>query len=232
MDMTGETLIPAPREAVWRALNDPEILRQSIPGCETIEKTSDTSFAAKVVAKVGPVRATFTGQVELTDLDPPNGYRISGEGKGGPAGFAKGGATVKLTDDGAGTKLSYTVDAQIGGKLAQIGSRLIDATARSMAQDFFGRFSKLVAPGAGGDGAAAPASAGASATPTGAAADTAHEAVAGDVIETPAELLTAPQADEAAAMDAAVRQTRALPPWIWIGGLIVLVAVIVALAVR
>jgi uncharacterized protein len=208
MDMTGETVISAPREVVWRALNDPEILRQSIPGCETIEKVSDTEFSAKVVAKVGPVRATFTGQVQLSDLDPPNGYRISGEGKGGPAGFAKGGATVKLTDaDGGGTKLSYTVDAQIGGKLAQIGSRLIDATARSMAQDFFGRFSKLVAPG-----------------------DSAREAVAGDTIETPAELMTAPQADEAAAMDAAMRQTRSLPPWIWIAGLILLVIVIVALA--
>ncbi len=113
MDMTGETVIPAPRNAVWRALNDPEILRQSIPGCETIEKVSDTEFSAKVVAKVGPVRATFTGQVQLSDLDPPNGYRISGEGKGGPAGFAKGGATVKLTDvAGGGTKLSYTVDAR------------------------------------------------------------------------------------------------------------------------
>jgi carbon monoxide dehydrogenase subunit G len=214
MDMTGETVIPAPRDAVWRALNDPEILRQSIPGCETIEKVSDTEFAAKVVAKVGPVRATFTGQVQLSDLDPPNGYRISGEGKGGPAGFAKGGATVKLTDaDGGATKLSYAVDAQIGGKLAQIGSRLIDATARSMAQDFFGRFSKLVADGA-------------------APADTAREAVAGDTIETPAELVTSPQADEAAAMDAAVRQTRSLPPWIWITSLILLVIVIVALAVR
>jgi carbon monoxide dehydrogenase subunit G len=224
MDMTGETLIPAPRETVWRALNDPEILRQAIPGCETVDKVSDTEFAAKVVAKVGPVRATFTGQVQLTDLDPPNGYRISGEGKGGPAGFAKGGATVKLTDADGGTMLSYTVDAQIGGKLAQIGSRLIDATARSMAQDFFGRFSRLVAPG----GDAAPAAAAApSSTP-----DTAHQAVAGDVIETPAELLTAPQADGAAAMDAAVRQTRALPPWIWIGGLIALVIVIVALAAR
>ena len=144
MDMTGETLIPAPREAVWRALNDAEILRQSIPGCETIDKTSDTSFTAKVVAKVGPVRATFTGEVQLTDLDPPNGYRISGEGKGGPAGFAKGGATVKLTDAEGGTMLHYKVDAQIGGKLAQIGSRLIDATARKMAEEFFGKFSELV----------------------------------------------------------------------------------------
>ncbi len=209
MDMTGETLIPAPREVVWRALNDPEVLRQSIPGCETIDKVSDTEFAAKVVAKVGPVRATFTGQVQLSDLDPPNGYRISGEGKGGPAGFAKGGATVKLSDAEGGTKLSYTVDAQIGGKLAQIGSRLIDATARSMAQDFFGRFTKLVAAGVG---------------------DSAHEAVAGDTIETPAELLTSPQPDEAAAMDAAMRQTRTLPPWAWIGGLVVLVIVIVVLA--
>ena len=212
MDMTGETLIPAPRDAVWRALNDPEVLRQSIPGCETIEKVSDTAFSAKVVAKVGPVRATFTGQVQLSDLDPPNGYRISGEGKGGPAGFAKGGATVRLSDADGGTRLSYTVDAQIGGKLAQIGSRLIDATARSMAQDFFGRFSKIVAPGGG--------------------ADSAHDAVAGDTIETPEALATSPQADEAAAMDAAVRQTRSLPPWIWIGGLIVLVVVIVALAAR
>ena len=209
MDMTGETLIPASRDAVWRALNDPEVLRQSIPGCETIEKVSDTAFTAKVVAKVGPVRATFTGQVQLSDLDPPNGYRISGEGKGGPAGFAKGGATVKLSDADGGTKLSYTVDAQIGGKLAQIGSRLIDATARSMAQDFFGRFTKLVAAG-----------------------DSAHQAVAGDAIETPEELMTSPQADEAAAMDAAARQTRSLPPWIWIGGLIVLVVVIVALVAR
>ncbi len=215
MDMTGETLIPAPRDVVWRALNDPEILRQSIPGCETIDKLSDTEMAAKVVAKVGPVKATFTGQVQLTDLDPPNGYRISGEGKGGAAGFAKGGATVKLTDADGGTLLSYTVDAQIGGKLAQIGSRLIDATARSMAQDFFGRFSKLVAPGG-----------------TPAAADSAHEAVAGDTIETPAELVTSPQADGAAAMDAAVRQTRSLPPWIWISSLVLLVIVIVALAAR
>jgi uncharacterized protein len=217
MDMTGETLIPAPREVVWRALNDPEILRQSIPGCETIDKKSDTAFSAKVVAKVGPVRATFTGEVQLTDLDPPNGYRISGEGKGGPAGFAKGGATVRLSDAEGGTMLSYTVDAQIGGKLAQIGSRLIDATARSMAQDFFSRFSKLVAPPA----AAADTN-----------GDSAHDAVAGDAIETPAELAISPQADEAAGMDAAIRQTRSLPPWIWIGGLVALIVVIVALAVR
>jgi len=151
MDMTGEQLIPAPRARVWDALNDPEILRQSIPGCETIDKVSDTEFNAKVVAKVGPVRATFTGNVKLTDIDPPNGYRIGGEGKGGAAGFAKGGAEVKLTDaPDQATLLSYKVDAQVGGKLAQIGSRLIDGTARKMADDFFGRFAAAVSP----DGAA------------------------------------------------------------------------------
>lgn len=153
MDMTGEYKIEAPREAVWRALNDAEILKQCIPGCETLEKTSDTEFTADVRAKVGPVSARFGGKVQLTDLDPPNGYKISGEGQGGVAGFAKGGAEVKLTPDGAGTLLSYTVNAQVGGKLAQIGARLIDATARKMADDFFAKFAELVTAG----NAAAPA---------------------------------------------------------------------------
>jgi len=150
MDMTGEVRIPAPRAKVWSALNDPEILKQCIPGCEEIDKSSDTEMTAKVRAKVGPVSARFSGKVLLSDLDPPNGYKISGEGTGGPAGFAKGGATVHLADDGAAaTVLSYTVDANVGGKLAQIGSRLIDATARKMAGDFFTKFSEIV-------GAAAP----------------------------------------------------------------------------
>src|ERR1700691_4573801 len=120
MDMTGEYRITAPRTKVWAALNDPEILKQCIPGCEEIDKQSDTEMTAKVTAKVGPVKARFTGKVTLSDLDPPNGYRISGEGSGGPAGFAKGGATVHLVDDGNATLLSYTVDAHVGGKLAQI----------------------------------------------------------------------------------------------------------------
>jgi carbon monoxide dehydrogenase subunit G len=145
MDMTGEYRIAAPRAAVWAALNDPEILRQSIPGCDEIDKTSDTEFTAKVTAKVGPVKARFGGKVTLSDIDPPNGYTISGEGSGGAAGFAKGGAKVSLTDDGAETVLRYSVQANVGGKLAQIGSRLIDGTARKMAEDFFGRFSELVA---------------------------------------------------------------------------------------
>jgi carbon monoxide dehydrogenase subunit G len=162
MDMTGEYRLAAPRSKVWAALNDTEVLKQSIPGCDEIQKTSDTEMTAKVTAKVGPVSAHFGGKVTLSDIDPPNGYRISGEGSGGAAGFAKGGATVKLVDDGGGTLLTYTVDAHVGGKLAQIGSRLIDATARKMAGDFFTRFAAIVdAPQA----EAAPQAAGAAVTP-------------------------------------------------------------------
>jgi uncharacterized protein len=190
MDMTGEFLIPAPRQKVWEALNDPAILQQCIPGCETIEKLSDSELQAKVVAKVGPVRAHFGGKVTLSDLDPPNGYKISGEGSGGAAGFAKGGATVRLSDEGQGTRLTYKVDAHVGGKLAQIGSRLIDATARKMAEDFFARFSALVA-------APAPA-------------PTAAPAAAAEPVPTP------PPAPE----------RKGLPPLAWVGGLIVLIAVL------
>jgi carbon monoxide dehydrogenase subunit G len=148
MDMTGEVRLAAPRKTVWRALNDPEILKQSIPGCEEIQKLSDTEMTARVSARVGPVSAKFSGKVLLSELDPPNGYTISGEGQGGVAGFAKGGAQVSLKDDGGGTILSYKVQAQVGGKLAQIGSRLIDATARKMADEFFTRFATAVSVGA------------------------------------------------------------------------------------
>jgi len=147
MKLTGEEIILAPRDAVWQALNDPEILRQAIPGCEEIEKISDTEMKARVVAKVGPVKAAFHGNVHLSDLDPPNGYTISGEGKGGLAGFAKGGAVVRLEVVPEGTKLSYDVDANVGGKLASLGSRLIDSTARSMAVQFFEKFGILAAGG-------------------------------------------------------------------------------------
>jgi carbon monoxide dehydrogenase subunit G len=129
---------------VWDALNDPEILKQCIAGCEELDKTSDTEFSARVHTRVGPVSAKFTGKVELSEIDAPNGYRISGEGQGGVAGFAKGGAAVKLAEDGADTVLTYEANATVGGKLAQIGSRLIDATARKMADDFFGRFAEAV----------------------------------------------------------------------------------------
>ncbi len=146
MDMTGTQHIEAPREVVWTALNDVEVLRQSIPGCQSIEKISDTEMNAKVILKVGPVKATFTGKVTLSDLDPPNGYTISGEGSGGAAGFAKGSATVRLVENAGGTDLNYAVKAQIGGKLAQLGARLIDATAKKLAGDFFEKFGEAVAP--------------------------------------------------------------------------------------
>ncbi len=145
MKMSGEETIPAPREVVWKALNDPAVLKQCIPGCETITKHSDTSMEARVVVKVGPVKAGFTGNVTLSDLDPPNGYRISGEGKGGFAGFASGGANIKLEAVPEGTRMLYDVDAQVGGKLAMLGSRLIDSTARSLAGKFFEKFAAVAA---------------------------------------------------------------------------------------
>jgi uncharacterized protein len=161
MDMTGEQRIGASRERVWQALNDPEILKQCIPGCEELQKLSDTQYEAKVVAKVGPVKAKFSGKVTLSDLDPPNGYTITGEGSGGAAGFGKGGAKVSLAEDGPGaTVLSYAAHATVGGKLAQIGSRLVDATARKMADDFFARFTAVVGDGSAEAGTAAGATAG------------------------------------------------------------------------
>lgn len=144
MDMKGEYRIPAPRQRVWEALNDTETLGRCIPGCESIQKTSDTSMSAVVQAKVGPVSARFTGDVTLEDIDPPNGYTIRGEGKGGVAGFARGTAKVGLADDGDGTLLTYAVDAQVGGKLAQVGARLVAGTVKKMADDFFGTFTEIV----------------------------------------------------------------------------------------
>ena len=146
MDMTGERRIPAPRETVWQALNDPEVLKASIPGCESLEKLSDTAMKAIAAVRIGPISARFNGTVQLTDIDAPNGYTINGEGQGGVAGFAKGGAKVRLDDDGGGTLLGYDVHAQVGGKLAQLGARLIDASAKQMADAFFDRFSAAVAP--------------------------------------------------------------------------------------
>ena len=137
MDMSGEERIAAPREAVWAALNDPETLKACIPGCQSLIMKSPTELEAVVKIKIGPVSATFTGEVTLSNLNPPEGYTISGEGKGGIAGFAKGGADVRLREDGADTILSYDVKAQIGGKLAQLGSRLIDSTSKKLAAQFF-----------------------------------------------------------------------------------------------
>lgn len=152
MKLTGDNLIQAPPEVVWGALNDPEVLKQAIPGCETLDKVGDTQFAATVAIKIGPVQACFKGQVDLTDLDPPNGYTISGQGSGGVAGNARGAAKVRLTADGEATRLSYDVDAQVTGKLAQLGSRLIDSTAKMIAGQFFDRFGKIVADAEQGQG--------------------------------------------------------------------------------
>ena len=148
MTMNGEYQIAAPREVVWAKLNDADTLKACIPGCESLEKTSDTEFVAVAVTKIGPVKARFKGKVRLTDLDPPNGYKISGEGDGGIAGFAKGGATVGLADKEGGTLLTYNVEAQIGGKLAQIGQRLVNGAAKKMADDFFEKFAAAAAASA------------------------------------------------------------------------------------
>ena len=144
MEMNGTHIIPASRETVWDALNDPDVLRVCIPGCKELEKKSDNELSATVVAKVGPVKATFKGEVTLENLNPPESYTISGEGKGGIAGFAKGGADVKLSEVDGGTQLDYNVDAKVGGKLAALGSRLIDSTAKKLAGEFFSNFSEHV----------------------------------------------------------------------------------------
>ena len=144
MDIKGAYRIAAAREKVWAALNDPAILKACLPGCEALEKTGDNGYTATIKAKIGPVSAKFSGAVTLEDLDPPNGYRIVGEGKGGVAGFAKGGAFVSLTPNETGTLLSYEVEAHVGGKIAQLGSRLIDSTSKKLAGEFFAKFGELV----------------------------------------------------------------------------------------
>lgn len=160
MEIKGEYKIAAPREKVFAALNDPAVLQACIPGCESLEKVSDTEMKAKVRLRIGPVSASFAGKVTLSDIDPPNGYKISGEGQGGAAGFAKGGAVVTLREDAGDTVLGYDVDAQVGGKIAQVGARLIDGTARKLADEFFGKFATTV-------GGPPPAAAAAAAATTG-----------------------------------------------------------------
>jgi len=204
MEMNGEFRIPAPRQRVWEALNDPEVLKQCIPGCQALEKVSDIEFNGRVVASVGPVRATFAGKVTLSDLDPPQSYTISGEGSGGVAGFAKGGAKVSLAEDGAATVLTYTVQAQVGGKLAQIGSRLIDGVARKMANDFFGSFATAVA-------AEQPAPAAADAAPGEAASAAPAAAQEPVAVETPPPMPPSRPA------------SGRLPPAVWVTGLAVIV---------
>jgi hypothetical protein len=210
MEMTGEFRIPAPRQRVWEGLNDPEILKSSIPGCQTIEKLSDTAFTAKVLAQVGPVKANFAGKVTLADLNPPQSYTIAGEGTGGVAGFAKGSAKVNLDEDGGATVLHYAVQAHVGGKLAQIGSRLIDSVARRMAENFFTRFVAAVAPEQASSGKTAET-----------------EAVPQDRVaaETPIQC-AAPTASVEAQPNAAsglAKKEMRLPPAVWVTGLVAIV---------
>ena len=158
MKMTGEQSIAAPRERAWAALNDPEVLKQCIPGCQSLERDGDNNFKAVVAIKVGPIGAKFTGAVTLSDIDAPNAYTLSGEGQGGPAGFAKGSARVRLTEEGPETtRLAYDVDAQVGGKLAQVGGAVIDATAKQLAGNFFKKFGQIVSAPAAAPAPAAPA---------------------------------------------------------------------------
>jgi carbon monoxide dehydrogenase subunit G len=234
MDMTGEYRIAAPRDKVWAALNDPAILKQCIPGCESLEKTSDTEMNGKVTAKVGPVTARFGGKVTLSDLDPPNSYTISGEGTGGPAGFAKGGAAVSLKEDGDGTVLTYKVNANVGGKLAQIGSRLIDGTARKMAEEFFAKFGSIVAANNVTDTAAAATAAPTAASPAPAPTAAPLSEPAPTPIVTPAPASMSPVAAPAtpapmpaAASPSAPAKSGMSPAMIW--GAVVVVVVLGAL---
>jgi carbon monoxide dehydrogenase subunit G len=148
MEMSGEQRIPLPQQRVWEALNDPEVLKACIPGCESIDRVSENEYKVAMTAAIGPVKAKFSGKLVLADMNPPNSYSLAFEGSGGAAGFGKGSAQVSLIPEAGGTLLSYKATASVGGKLAQIGSRLIDGVARKMADDFFIRFNKTVAPGA------------------------------------------------------------------------------------
>lgn len=188
MDFAGDYRIPAPLPQVWDALNDPEVLKACIPGCRELQRTSESAYAAVVATKVGPISAVFKGKVTLADLDPPHGYTLTGEGQGGAAGFARMTARVALADDGAGTLLRYEAQAEIGGKLASVGSRLVQSVAKKNADDFFGAFAVRL-----GGGAVAPAPA-----PT----------VVAEEVATPA-------ATAATAIVAAPPPTRmALPVWV------------------
>jgi uncharacterized protein len=190
MTMTGDVTLPADRPKVWALLNDPEVLKASIPGCESLERTGDNGFAAVVKTKIGPVSATFRGKVELTDIVPLVGYTIKGEGEGGIAGFAKGGAKVSLADAPGGALLHYDVEAHVGGKIAQLGARLIDGVAKNMADKFFANFAAIAAAGASPSAAAAPA------------------------VESPAPARAAPSAPPAAPAQPAPQAVPTKTPWL------------------
>lgn len=248
MQMTGDYRIEAPREAVWAALNDPDVLKAAIPGCEELEQTAPDAFEAKVRAKVGPVSARFAGAVSLSDIIPPESYTISGEGKGGAAGFASGGAKVRLEEIAEdATQLYYEVDAKVGGKLAQLGSRLIDSTAKKMADQFFTAFAEQVTAAqtasAPTSAAAAPAAAESAAAPSAEGRDTAQATSERTTPDGTAPSQSGLSQDEsvsetevkrraAEASTQAVKQARAtksLSPIVWVAGLIAVVAILWAI---
>ncbi|MEC9344917.1 MAG: carbon monoxide dehydrogenase subunit G [Pseudomonadota bacterium] len=243
MKITGAYELEADRETVWKALNDTDVLKDCIPGCNSLERTAENELTAEVTAKVGPVKAKFSGVVELKDLNPPESYRIEGSGKGGAAGFAKGGATVTLAvTDSGGTLLSYEADAQVGGKLAQIGARLIDGTAKKLADEFFGNFRDRLSGGAAAP-AAAPADDDASAEESAAPAEA---ATAPEPAATPAPAPApepaqeakpeaepeptpdpAPAAKPAPATEAAKSGSFGLPAWAVLVGAVALILILV-----
>lgn len=200
MKIDGQNEIAAPPAKVWDALNDEDVLRQCIPGCESLEKVSDTEFKATVVTKVGPVRAKFNGEVTLSDLNPPTSYTLSGRGSGGAAGNARGSAHVTLEPKGEGTLLKYDIDAEVTGKLAQLGSRLILSTTKMMAGKFFDKFEQVV--GGGGEDAAVPA----------------EEEVADDTDTAAEELVSEMDAPDPIAPTTSPSTTPAIPPWVWLAG--------------
>ena len=203
MKMNGEFRVPTDRETVWRALNDPEVLKECLPGCREIEKTSETEMTATLVIKVGPVKATFAGGVTLSDIDPPSGYTLSGQGQGGAAGFASGEARVRLVEEDGATVVQYECDAKVGGKLAQIGSRLIDSTAKKLAKQFFDSL-------AGKLGGGEDAEAGTEAAPEAAPAAPAEPAPSPEPEPEPEP--SAPPADAPAESAPAADAGPALPP--------------------
>lgn len=203
MDFSGQYMIAAPPEAVWAGLNDPDVLKACIPGCEKMEKTSETDFAATATLKIGPVRATFRGKVTMADMDPPHRLTLVGEGQGGVAGFAKGQAEVVLTPENGGTTLTYAAKANVGGKLAQIGQRLIDGASKQIADEFFSRFTQQVA----------------SAPETPAMPEEAHPQT---VPDTQAHVSTTPS-------QAAEETREGLAPEIWVVGLIAVIIILLVL---
>ncbi|MFC4351437.1 CoxG family protein [Fodinicurvata halophila] len=247
MEMTGEYRIEAPRDIVWEALNDPEILRNCIPGCEELDKTDEHSFEAKVKAKVGPVNSRFTGSVSLSNMNPPESYTISGEGKGGAAGFAKGSADVHLqAENDQVTVLTYKANAKVGGKLAQLGSRLIDGTAQKMASEFFSEFERQVSEKYALSSSAAAADTADATTPP------AEEATAASTSQTSDQATEPPVGESAEASPAAAasqstssqqaapgrgetsstkQSAGGLPPAVWIGGAAIIVVLLLILFV-